>query len=66
MVAITVKDDGIGIPEEVDIDKTNTLGLKLVNNLVQSQLKGKLQVRRDNGTEIIVQFRLSKQEEKHA
>ena len=40
-VSIRIKDDGAGIPEDVDVYKTNTLGLKLVRNLVERQLKGK-------------------------
>jgi len=63
---ITVKDDGIGIPEEIDIHKTESLGLKLVRNLVQHQLKGKIQVERDNGTKFIVEFKVLKEEVKGA
>ena len=51
-----VKDDGIGLPEEIDIDKADTLGLKLVRNLAQEQLKGIIQVKRDGGTEFIIEF----------
>lgn len=57
-----VKDDGIGIPDEVDIYKTDSLGLKLVTNLVQQQLKGEIQVIRDNGTEFIIEFKIVKEE----
>ncbi|MCK5185884.1 MAG: PAS domain-containing protein [Deltaproteobacteria bacterium] len=57
MVIISVKDDGIGIPEYIDIEKTTTLGLKLVNRLVHSQLKGKMQVYRNNGTKVTIEFK---------
>jgi len=56
-IFIRVKDDGIGIPEEVDIYKTDSLGLKLLRNLVQNQLKGKIDVKRDKGTEFIIEFK---------
>jgi two-component sensor histidine kinase len=56
-ISIRVKDDGIGIPQEVDIYKTDSLGLKLLRNLVQSQLKGKIDVKRDKGTEFIIEFK---------
>lgn len=59
-----VKDDGIGIPDELDIYKTDHMGLKLVRNLVQQQLKGDIHVKRDKGTEFIVEFKLEKAEEK--
>jgi two-component sensor histidine kinase len=53
-----VKDDGIGMPEDFDIDKTSTLGLKLTRNLVQEQLKGSIQFKRANGTEVIIEFKV--------
>ena len=57
-IFLRVKDDGIGIPDEVDIYKTGCLGLKLVRNLVQQQLKGDIQVKRDKGTEFIIEFKI--------
>jgi PAS domain S-box-containing protein len=51
-----VKDDGIGISPEFDIAKVDTLGLKLVRNIIQQQLKGKIQIKRDKGTEFIIEF----------
>ena len=33
---IVIRDDGIGIPPEVDPDTTSSLGLKLIRNLVRS------------------------------
>jgi PAS domain S-box-containing protein len=56
MVTIKVKDDGIGIPETVDIDKPKTLGITLLKALVR-QLNGTLELKRDKGTEAIVQFK---------
>ncbi len=56
-ISIRVKDDGIGIPEEVNIYKTDSLGLKLLRNLVQNQLKGKIDVKLDRGTEFIIEFK---------
>jgi two-component sensor histidine kinase len=56
MVLIKVKDDGTGIPEEVDIDRPKALGFELVRGLVQ-QIKGKMQVKRKNGTEISIEFK---------
>lgn len=66
-IFIRAKDDGVGIPEEVDIYKTDSLGLKLVRNLVQKQLKGEIEVKRDKGTEFIIEFKILKEEAvKHA
>ena len=51
-----VKDDGIGISPEFDIATADTMGLKLVRNVVQQQLKGRVRSRRDKGTECIIEF----------
>ncbi len=55
-VFIKIKDNGIGIPKEMDIKKLDSLGLKLVANLVQIQLKGKMEIRGDHGTEVTITF----------
>ena len=65
-IRISVKDNGIGILDESDIYKTDSLGLKLVRNLVQKQLKGKIQVKRDKGTEFIMEFKILEKEERYA
>ena len=61
-IFIRGKDDGIGIPKEIDIHRADSLGLKLMRNLVQEQLNGKLQVKRNKGTEIIIEFKALKEE----
>lgn len=50
---LSVKDDGVGIPETVDPDYPATLGLELVGSLVE-QLHGRMEIIGDNGTEIKV------------
>ena len=55
-IKLTVKDNGIGIPEELDIYKTDTLGLKIVRTLAEEQLKGKMGLIRDKGTEFYIEF----------
>jgi len=51
-----IRDDGSGIPEHIDIEKTNSLGLKLVRNLVTRQLNGELHIGRDKGTVVHISF----------
>ncbi len=53
--ALTVSDNGIGIPKNVDIEDIDSLGLQLVISLVD-QLDGELELKRDNGTEFIIRF----------
>ena len=53
---LTISDDGIGIPEEVDIYSTSTLGMQLVTILV-GQLGGTLKMKRKHGTTFTFRFR---------
>lgn len=46
---LSITDNGIGLPKRIDIQNTNTLGLRLVNLLVK-QLKAKIDHERKNGT----------------
>lgn len=64
-IVIKVRDDGIGFSEGVDIFKSDNLGLKLVKNLVQKQLKGKIQVKhKKKGTDFITKFKIMEGEPK--
>jgi len=58
-IELTVRDDGIGIPEDFEISKTQTLGLKLVKNLAERQLNGEISVNRDKGTRFCVKYNKS-------
>ncbi len=57
VVTIKVKDHGAGIPDSVDIEHTDTLGLKLVRNLIVKQLNGDLRIHNRDGTEILIEFK---------
>jgi two-component sensor histidine kinase len=39
---VAVRDDGRGLPEGFDIEKTTSLGLSIVRDLVASQLEGRI------------------------
>lgn len=54
-IHLTIKDDGIGLPTNFKIGKSETLGLQLVQTLVE-QLDGKLAVKSDRGTEFLITF----------
>ena len=41
-LTVAVQDDGRGLPEGFDIDKTTSLGLSIVRDLVLSQLEGRI------------------------
>jgi len=56
-VSIEVGDNGVGIPENVDIKNTQTLGLQLVDTLVE-QINGTLNLKRKNGTTFSIEFKI--------
>ena len=53
---LTVRDNGIGFPAEVDFRNTASLGLRLVNSLVD-QLGGEIEMRDGDGTCFAILFR---------
>lgn len=61
-----IRDNGIGIEETLDIYTTNSLGLKLVKNLIEKQLKGNIKVKKNKYTEFSFDFRLEEEEAKYA
>jgi two-component sensor histidine kinase len=52
---LTVSDNGVGIPENLDLENPDTLGTQLVASLV-GQLDGELELKRNNGTEFTMKF----------
>lgn len=59
---INLKDQGKGLPKDFDVNKSKTLGLKLVKLLCQ-QMKAELSFSSDNGTAVALQFNLQKDTE---
>jgi PAS domain S-box-containing protein len=54
---MVVSDNGIGIPEDLDIRKTKSLGLQLIITLVEHQLGGTIDLDRTNGTRFHIHFK---------
>ena len=54
---LTVYDNGVGLPPDLDIQKTTSLGLKLVNILAHDQLKGQIELDRNEGTHFRIVFK---------
>ena len=52
---LVVSDNGVGIPEEIDLENPDTLGLQLVSILVD-QLDGEIRLKRCQGTEFTICF----------
>jgi PAS domain S-box-containing protein len=56
-VSIEVGDNGIGIPDSVDVKNTQTLGLQLVDTLVE-QINGTIKLIRKKGTIFSIEFNI--------
>ena len=53
---LVFSDNGVGLPEDIDIQETKTMGLDMIVSLVK-QLKGTIEFNRDNGTEFKISFK---------
>jgi two-component sensor histidine kinase len=56
-LGLTVRDNGAGLPADMEINALKSLGLRLVADLARYQLGGDLNISRDNGTAIYVRFK---------
>jgi PAS domain S-box-containing protein len=54
---LSVRDNGIGLPETFDLTTAKSLGLKLVNFLAHHNLKADIEISRKDGTEFLIRFR---------
>ncbi|MCK5153075.1 MAG: cache domain-containing protein [Spirochaetales bacterium] len=52
-IVLTIRDNGIGLPEENLINENDSIGFLLINSLV-SQISGEMKINRENGTEYII------------
>jgi two-component sensor histidine kinase/CheY-like chemotaxis protein len=55
-IKITIRDNGVGLPDNFDIGRSGSLGIALIRTIVQHQLKGELMFTSKNGTEITIEF----------
>lgn len=53
---LTIRDNGIGLPEFIDFQSTQSLGLSLVHALATEQLEGSLTVDCSHGTQFTIRF----------
>jgi two-component sensor histidine kinase len=55
-IRITICDNGVGLPDNFEIGRSNSLGITLIRTIVQHQLKGSLMFKSQNGTKISMEF----------
>jgi two-component system, sensor histidine kinase PdtaS len=55
-LTVTVRDNGVGLPDDFSLDETTSLGLQIVRTLVLTELGGTLEIsgRTGGGTQVIV------------
>ncbi len=56
-VELMVSDNGVGIPENINLEKPVSLGLELVTMLSKEQLNGDLQLDGKSGTKFVIRFK---------
>jgi PAS domain S-box-containing protein len=61
---LVISDNGVGIPEDIEIEKLDSLGLQLVTSLVD-QLDGKLELKRNGGTDFTIMFTVTGNDIRH-
>ena len=60
---LIISDNGIGLPEDININKIKTLGILLVKSLTE-QIDGKISIQRKNGTQFKITFKELKYKER--
>ncbi len=61
---LIVSDNGVGLPEDLDLKKAETLGLRLATNFTERTLHGKIEMKRHKGTEFQIIFKEKKYKER--
>ena len=60
---LIISDNGLGLPEKININKIKTLGLLLVNSLTE-QIDGKISIYKKDGTQFKITFKELKYKER--
>jgi len=55
VISLSVKDDGVGVPDKVASSNSGGFGLNLVSALTE-QIGGEVKIRKDNGTTVEISF----------
>jgi len=55
-IVLTVRDEGVGLPHDFDLDASSNLGLEIVRTIVEDDLRGTLSFSSTRGTTVTVRF----------
>lgn len=56
MIELTVKDTGVGLPDNFNIETASSLGVHLIQILVVDQLRGSIELSKKPGTTYVIKF----------
>jgi PAS domain S-box-containing protein len=54
---LVVSDNGRGLPEDIDFNTTETMGLQLVKDMAKGQLEGSVKIFREKGSQFVIKFK---------
>ncbi len=57
LIELEISDNGVGIPEEYDIEAGNTLGIQVFKSIAEEQMNGEIQFDTTNGVKFNIRFR---------
>ncbi|RXK00240.1 hypothetical protein CRU98_03520 [Arcobacter sp. CECT 8986] len=55
---LNIKDNGIGLPDDFDLNRAKSLGLRLIYSISKNQLLGKIEHIKKEGTEFKIEFKI--------
>jgi two-component system, sensor histidine kinase PdtaS len=55
-IRVVVRDNGIGLPDGFDLERAGSLGMRIIRNLVRTDLKGRFSVSSERGTVATIVF----------
>ncbi len=56
LLTLVVSDNGVGLPEQMNWQQTNSLGMQLIHTLATHDLRGTIELNRSGGTEFRITF----------
>ena len=60
-ITLVVADNGVGLPDNFDMNKSETLGMQIINAFVK-KLNGSIEINRSSGSKFTIQFQLKSDE----
>jgi two-component sensor histidine kinase/HAMP domain-containing protein len=60
-IELTVADNGCGLPEGINLQDSPSLGWRLINSVMQRDLRGHIQIEAKQGTRVIMRFPIQTQ-----